>query len=99
MTPRPLLRDYNVITMDRMKTRLVKIGNSHGVRIPKPLIDQIGLGGEIDLLVRKDALVLRARRRPRAGWAAAFAAMHRAGHDRLLDETTASRWDDEEWEW
>ena len=90
---------YKVITLDCMKTRLVKIGNSHGIRIPKPVIDQIGLGGELDMLVKKDALVIRSRRRPRAGWAEAFAAMHRAGDDRLLDETTASRWDEEEWEW
>ena len=82
-----------------MKTRLVKIGNSHGIRIPKTLIEQVGLVGELDMLIKNDAIVIRSGRRPRAGWAEAFAVMHRHGDDRLLDGTVRSTWDEEEWEW
>ncbi len=54
-----------------MKTRLVHIGNSRGIRLPESLIEEAGLGNEVELLVRDGAIVITAARRPRAGWAAA----------------------------
>ena len=33
-----------------VRSRLVRIGNSRGVRIPKPLIEQIGLEDEVEML-------------------------------------------------
>ena len=41
-----------------MKTELVRIGNSRGVRIPKPFIEQCGLGETVDLRVADDCLHL-----------------------------------------
>jgi antitoxin MazE len=32
-----------------MKTRIVAIGNSQGIRIPKPLLEQTGLFGEVEI--------------------------------------------------
>lgn len=82
-----------------MKTRLIKIGNSQGIRIPKAIIDQVGLGDALEMRVHRGTLVIECRKRPRAGWAEAFALMHRQGDDHLLDEERRSRWDEEEWEW
>ncbi|HEV3022656.1 MAG TPA: AbrB/MazE/SpoVT family DNA-binding domain-containing protein [Pirellulales bacterium] len=83
-----------------MKTRLVKIGNSRGIRIPKPLIDEAGLGEEVEIEVRKGSLVVSRRDRPRARWDEAFASMARRGDDALLDgDATSTRWDEDEWEW
>ena len=83
-----------------MKTRIVRIGNSQGIRIPKPLLEQSGLGVEVELEVRADEIVIRASSRPRSGWDEAFQAMAAQGDDALLDpDTPASAWDDEEWEW
>jgi antitoxin MazE len=84
-----------------MKARLVRIGNSQGVRIPKPLLEQTGLRDEVEIEVKDDHLVIRAVSHPRAGWAEAFQAMAEHGDDALLDGDTPSltRWDDEEWEW
>jgi antitoxin MazE len=84
-----------------IKTRLVKIGNSQGIRIPKVLLDQIGLTDDLELEVQDDHLVLRAVRRPRAGWAEQFQLMAARNDDRLLDPETrmGSTWDDEEWTW
>ena len=64
-----------------MKTRIVRIGNSQGVRIPKPLLEQSGLGEEVELEVRADEIVIRAGSRPRAGWEEAFRSMADAGDD------------------
>ena len=84
-----------------MRTRIIRIGNSQGVRIPKSLLDQSGLMDEVDLEVEDGKIVLRAPENPRAGWEEAFALMHERGDDVLLDgdQLGSSSWDEEEWEW
>jgi antitoxin (DNA-binding transcriptional repressor) of toxin-antitoxin stability system/antitoxin component of MazEF toxin-antitoxin module len=49
-----------------MKARIVRIGNSQGIRIPKPLLEAAGLPEEVELEVEGDCLVVRAAGRPRA---------------------------------
>jgi antitoxin MazE len=83
-----------------MKSSIVQIGNSKGVRIPKPLLDQTGLSGEVDIRAEEDTLVIGPARKPREGWEAAFREMAKRGDDRLLDDSPGSaKWDEEEWEW
>ena len=84
-----------------MKTSIVRIGNSQGIRIPKPLIEQSGLSGEVEILVQNSTLVIQSSVKPRAGWADAFQKMAARGDDRLLDEAAPflSSWDKDEWEW
>ena len=81
-----------------MKTRLVRIGNSRGLRLAKPLIEQLGFEDEVDLRAEDGALVIRRSRQVRAGWADAAAQLAATG-TRLLDGSTATRFDAEEWEW
>jgi antitoxin MazE len=84
-----------------MKARIVQIGNSRGVRIPKPIIEQTGLTGEIEMTVEEGRIVISRADRPRAEWPEAFRAMARNHDDAILDLERAgdTRWDDEEWEW
>jgi len=84
-----------------MRVRIVKIGNSQGIRIPKPVILQAGITGEVELNVEENRLIISSVDRPRAGWAEAFRNMAKRGDDVLLDGDVsyASRWDAEEWEW
>ena len=84
-----------------MKARLVRIGNSQGVRIPKPLLEQTGLREEVEIEVKDDHLVIRPISHPRAGWAEAFQAMAERRDDALLDGDALclTRWEEEEWEW
>lgn len=84
-----------------MKTRIVPIGNSQGIRIPKLLLEQTGLSGEVEVRAEADALVIRPAKMTREGWAAAFRDMARRGDDALLDEPAPrlSGWDQDEWEW
>jgi len=81
-------------------TRVVKIGNSRGIRIPKPLLDRLGLIEEVELAVEGDQLIVRPIRHPRDGWDEQFELMAKRGDDRLLDAETFSltHWDMEEWE-
>jgi antitoxin MazE len=81
-----------------MKARIIRIGNSQGIRIPKPLLEQTGLTEDVELEVRADEIVIRSARSIRAGWSAAFQSMAGAGDDELLEELTETVWDRGEWE-
>ena len=83
-----------------MKAKIIKIGNSRGVRIPKPLLEQTGLTGEVELSAHQDQILIGPVRDPRGSWDAASARMSLAGEDWLLDgEAPASEWDEGEWQW
>jgi antitoxin MazE len=83
-----------------IKTRLVKIGNSHGVRIPKLVLDQLNLSADIELEVQADHLIIRPSTRPRADWADQFRQMAEHGDDQLLDSDAATtEWEATEWQW
>ena len=83
-----------------MKTRIVRIGNSKGIRIPKLLLEAAGLAGEVDVTAKRGTLIIRPIHSPRAGWAEAFLVMNRNGDDLPLDVVDVpSEWDETEWEW
>ena len=82
-----------------MKARIVRVGNSRGIRIPKLLLDQAGLAEDVELHAEPGRIIIEAVRQPRAGWAEAARRMAECGDDGLLDAPTPTRFDDEEWEW
>lgn len=83
-----------------VKTRIVKIGNSRGVRLPRVLLEQVALGPDVEVTAMRDHLVIRPLRHPRAGWAERFEQLTaQKSAETLLDPATATRWDEEEWEW
>ena len=82
-----------------IKSHLVQIGNSRGVRIPKIWLEQLGFSDEVEMAVESDQVVIRSDRRPRQGWEDRFRAMHECGDDRPVEEFPASAWDQQEWEW
>lgn len=83
-----------------MKTNIVRIGNSQGIRIAKHLLEQTGLRDEVEIEAEGNRLVIRPVAGPRAGWKESFQAMAQAGDDELLDAgRLTSQWDEEEWEW
>ena len=81
------------------KTRIVQIGNSKGIRVPKALLEQAQLPDEIELQAEHGRLIVRAAQGPRAGWGGAAKAMHALGDDQLLDATTSTKFDEKEWRW
>ena len=84
-----------------MRARIVRIGNSQGIRIPKPVLEQTRLRDEVEIKVKGDQIVLSPVSEPRAGWAEAFREMARQRDDKILDAPLPSltSWDVEEWEW
>ena len=84
-----------------LKARIVKIGNSQGIRIPKLLREQVGLGEDVSLEIQGNQIVIRPARSPRQGWEEQFKAKAKRDDDQLLDAELASAtsWDTSEWEW
>jgi antitoxin MazE len=87
---------YDVV----MKLKLVRIGNSRGIRIPKPIIDQLGFEKTVRVRVERDCLVIAPERRLRQGWAEAFEAAGLSKGDELLfGSATQNDFDRQAWEW
>ena len=84
-----------------MKARIIKIGNSQGLRIPKPILEQTGIMDDVEIEVEKNQIIIRPVGNVRDGWDDAFKAMEQAGDDEpvIKDETISHSWDEEEWQW
>jgi len=82
-----------------VKTRIVRIGNSQGIRVPKPLLDQAQLPEEVELYAEPGRIIVRAALGPRNGWAEAARAMRARGEDKMLEAPTPTKFEAEEWTW
>lgn len=83
-----------------MRIELVRIGNSRGIRIPKPLIEQCGFGDTIELHIEQNRLIIAPDRQPRQGWRESFIAAGSCAVDPpLLGTLPPNEFDAEEWTW
>ncbi len=86
-----------------MRTRIVRIGNSRGIRIPKALLEEVGLGSEdhpeVELTLVDGSLVIRPLNRVRRGWAEAAAALAEAEGPDREDPFIPTDFDESEWVW
>ena len=85
-----------------MQTKLVKMGNSHGVRLPKAILKQTGILDHVELTVEDNKVVIAPAQNPRAGWAEAIDPKD-AEEDEFLwegfvetDDLSWWTWDDDE---
>lgn len=72
--------------MEPLKAKLIKIGNSRGIRIPKYILELLNLDEEIELIIDEDAkeLHIRSKKPPRVHWEKSFRQMHKNQDDGLL---------------
>jgi len=84
-----------------MRARIIKIGNSQGIRIPKPILEQTGIMEDVELEVEKSQIIIRPISNPRAGWDVAFKIMSKNNDDKLIygDVNITHSWDEEKWQW
>jgi antitoxin MazE len=82
-----------------MKARIVRVGNSRGVRLPKPLLEQAGLSDDVEIHAEPGRIIIESAADPCAGWEEAARRMAANGDDALLDPPTSTKFDDEEWTW
>ncbi len=84
-----------------METKLIKIGNSFGIRIPKSLIQQYDLANVIEIDPTEDGILIKSKKKARAGWNEQLTAAIQDGHqpdDELLEGFT-DEFSDKEWQW
>jgi antitoxin MazE len=83
-----------------MNASIIRIGNSQGVILPKPVLAQLGdTGGELEMEVENDAIILRKpKRQVRQGWTEAAQAISQAGDDALVWPEFVNQ-DDKDLEW
>ena len=83
-----------------MRARIIKIGNSQGLRIPKAVLEQTGIMDDVEIEVEKNQIIIRPIKNVREGWDSAFKIMGEKGDDEpILDENISHSWDEEEWRW
>jgi antitoxin MazE len=86
--------------MNAMRARIIRIGNSRGIRLPKALVEQAQLTDEVQIEAQANRIVIRSAHAPREGWGEAFRLMAERGDDELPDEATSlAAFDEAEWEW
>lgn len=82
-----------------VRGRVVKIGNSQGIRIPKALLEQSGIDSDVEIEVQHQSLIIRSVKGVRREWDKAFSGMSAQGDDDLVDTVLATEWEQTEWEW
>lgn len=81
-----------------VRARVVQWGNSRGIRIPKPLLEQARIVDDVTLEVRPGEIVIRAASpHPREGWAESMKALaaseaHSVWPDDMGDELELPPW-------
>jgi antitoxin MazE len=82
-----------------IRSKIVKIGNSRGIRIPRALLEQAGLSTDVEMTVEGNNLIIHTIYNPRGGWEMQFKSMAEHEDDRLFDVPSSNQWDQDEWEW
>ncbi len=82
-----------------MKSQIIQIGNSQGIRLPKVLLEESRITGDVDLELHPDGILIRNSQKPRAGWDEQFKAMAENEDDEMLDSDVANEFDKKEWQW
>jgi antitoxin MazE len=82
-----------------MRARVIKIGNSKGLRIPKPILEQTGIMDDVEIEVEKNQIIIRPVKDVRDGWDDAFKLMGKKGDDELIIDDISHSWDEEDWQW
>jgi antitoxin MazE len=82
-----------------MKTQIIQIGNSQGIRIPKVLLEECGLSDEVELKIHAEGILVRNAQKPRAGWDEAFKRMAENEDHEASENSPVSNFDKREWQW
>ena len=82
-----------------MKSQIIQIGNSQGIRIPKVLLEDSGIASDVDLELHPDGILIRNAQKPRAGWDEAFKTMAEEENDDLAGANTSTTFEKKEWQW
>ena len=81
-----------------MKAQIIQIGNSQGIRLPKAVLEETKLSGEVEMEVTPEGLLIRNIKRPRGDWDAVFKSLADSDDDLALNEANTG-FSRKEWQW
>lgn len=67
-----------------MELKLINIGNSKGIRIPKTILEKYQITDKMELIMNENSIELKPLKFPREGWDKAFQVMNENKDDELL---------------
>jgi len=82
-----------------MKAQIIQIGNSQGIRIPKMMLEESGISGEVELEVQPEGILIRNISKPRSTWNAIFKSLEDSDEDSPLEPNSATVFEKKEWQW
>ena len=84
-----------------MKAKIIKIGNSKGIRLPNELIKEYNLEEEVTIELREDCIVLKpVVVDPRTGWEEIYKKADNTLNQEEKDWLDfGNKFDEEEWTW
>jgi len=82
-----------------LNSRIIKIGNSCGIRIPQQWLDQHGWRSEVQLILEANQILIRSSHQPRQDWEAQFRELAAKEETSLLNPEIPTHRDEAEWEW
>ncbi|MBK9164427.1 MAG: AbrB/MazE/SpoVT family DNA-binding domain-containing protein [Acidobacteria bacterium] len=82
-----------------MKAQIIQIGNSQGIRIPKMMLEETGISGEVDLHATPEGILIRKTKRPRGDWDTVFSRFAESDDELSEDIKASGAFDRKEWQW
>lgn len=82
-----------------MKAQIIQIGNSQGIRIPKMMLEESGISGDVELKVLAEGILIRNISKPRSNWDDAFRSLAEQDEDLPLDSGSSTVFESKEWQW
>jgi len=81
-----------------MKAQIIQIGNSQGIRIPKAVLEETNISGEVELEITSDGILIKNIKKPRGDWDAIFKSLTEIDDDLSVRETSTD-FAKKEWQW
>lgn len=81
-----------------MKAQIIQIGNSQGIRIPKAVLEETNIAGEVELEITSDGILIKNIKKPRGDWDAIFKSLTEIDDDLSVRETSTD-FAKKEWQW
>ena len=82
-----------------MKTQIIQIGNSQGVRIPKVLLEESKISGDVDLELHEEGILIRNIQKPRKNWDSIFKSLAENDDDDSTVFDAPTTFEKKEWQW
>ena len=82
-----------------MKAHIIQIGNSQGIRIPKALLEETKITGEIELEVHPEGILIKNIKKPRSDWDERFRMATEFDDDLSSHGRIPTEFEKGEWQW